>query len=152
MEDLKAEYPIKNRVLNVVAYVFAFFAAVSVGYSIYVLINKQYFEMYFIIEPVFISFYILKPFNFLSLSYLVMWILWKRLPDINQLFIAKKATRASLLLLSLFVIAFYFFNILVLSSGFITIPILFHNITIVLSKISYIFAPVGILLFFGLKS
>ncbi|MDF1494930.1 hypothetical protein [Caproiciproducens sp. CPB-2] len=152
MEDLKAEYPVRNRAVNIVAYVFVFFAAISVGYSIYVLINKESFGMYFIFEPVFISFYLLKPFNFLSISYLVMWMLWKRLPAINQLHITKKATRILLLLFSLFVIAFYFFNILALSFGFITIPILFHNATIFLSKASYIFAPVGVLLFFGLKS
>lgn len=152
MEDIKAQYPVRNRVVNIVAYVFVFFAAISVGYSIYVLINKQSFEMYFIIEPVFISFYILKPFNFLSISYLVMWMLWKRLPDINQLHITKKATRILLLIFSLFVIAFYFFSILALSFGFITIPVLLHNLTIALSRASYIFAPVGVLLFFGLKS
>ncbi|WP_444658286.1 hypothetical protein ACRQV7_11740 [Caproiciproducens sp. R2] len=152
MEDIKAQYPVRNKVVNIVAYVFAFFAAISVGYSIYVLINKQSFEMYFIIEPVFVSFYILKPFNFLSISYLVMWMLWKRLPDINQLHITKKAIRILLLLFSLFVIAFYFFSILALSFGFITIPVLLHNLTIALSRASYIFAPVGVLLFFGLKS
>jgi len=152
LEDLKAEYPVRNRMLNFVAYAFAFLMTISVGYSIYVLINKQYFGMYFIVEPIFIYFYILKPFNFLSMAYLIIWAIYKVMLNRNILVINEKRIRILILIFCFSIITFYFFNILALSFGFITIPILFHNATIFLSKVSYIFAPIGILLFLGIRS
>lgn len=152
LDDLKAEYPVRNRILDIVAYIFFVLMIISVGYSVYVLINKHYFELYFITEPLYVLYYILKPFNFLSIAYLIIWFINKASLNIGRLTINKNKIRIPILVISICIIAFYYFGILALSFDFITIPPILFYATRLLEKISYVFAPIGILLFLGLKS
>jgi hypothetical protein len=150
-KDLKAEYPVRNRILNIVAYVFFFLMILSVGYTVYVFINWRYFELYFIEMPLYYSFYILNPFNFLSITYLIIWFLNKLWLNREHLTL-RKEIRIPILVISIGMIAFYYFGILVLNFGFITIPSILFYATRLLEKASYVFAPIGVLLFLGLKS
>lgn len=152
-EDLNAKYFVTSRVLNIVAYIFIFLTVISIGYSIYVLINEKYFRLHFIMVPLYFSRYITTPFNFLGVAFLVLWFINRTSFHINKWVIQKKSIRISVLIFCICIIVFYFFNISWLYNWFhigsMPTPFLFS--TLFLTKNSFIFSPIGILLFMGIK-
>lgn len=73
LEDLKAEHPVKHRKLDIIAYILILPTMISLGYSIFVLLKMDTLKQLVMYEPIFLSFYILKPFNYFSLTFIILW-------------------------------------------------------------------------------
>ncbi len=151
MKALKEEYPVKNRMLNFVAYGFILLTVVAVAGSVYIQINRSYYEQQLMIDPVFLLYYVLAPLNFLGIAFVAVWIFDKLYLKNNTIVFAKKGIRIFISVVCACVILLYFFQVFAFRTGFTTIPA-FLLAMMFFEKASYLFAPIGILLFLGLKS
>lgn len=148
LEDLKKEYPTRSRALDIVACAFAVLMVISLIYTVYFFKNIDYFKKQYCIMPSIVQYYYLKPFNFLSATYIVLWIINRVSLKANQLTIRKRFVRILVLVISLCIIAFYYFNC---AMAMFTDLITLSYAIMFIMKISYIFIPIGALLFWGIK-
>lgn len=151
-DDLKAEYPVKNKVLNIVGCVFTVLLIISISYSVYVLANKSNFIAYGNPFPVYLYYSILKQFNYMAIPFVMLILLNRISSDAKMLLIKNKVIRIAVLVVCVCATGVYFLNAASMLFDLYSIPSLIYNPIFLLMENSYIFILFGILLFYGIKS
>jgi len=151
-EDLKAEYPIRNNALNIVAYIFTLLLVISLPSVIFILENKNNFAAHGNISYVYLANFALKPFNYMAVSFVALRILNRVSSKAKLLVIKNEVIRIAVLVICTVVTAVYFFNAAAIFFNLYAIPRLLYILTWFLLENSYVFALFGVLIFYGIKS